>query len=82
MLSLIQRGTLNWFFGITTSILFDLDHRYVLKNVRIKSTKFENYLNTPKNEDFTAVDAAAFDVAVAVYEDEIDTTMAVMAKFL
>ncbi len=30
----------------------DADHTYVLKNVRIKCTKFENYLNTPKNEDF------------------------------
>ena len=60
----------------------DLEHTYVLKNVRIKSTKFENYLNTPKDEDFAAVDVAAFDVPVAVYEDEIDTTVEVMAKIL
>ena len=60
----------------------DVDHTYVLKNVRIKCTKFENYLNTPKNEDFVAVDSTAFDVPVAEYEHEIDTTKEVMAKIL
>ena len=45
-------------------------------------TKFENYVNTPKNEDFAADDSAAFDVPFAEYEDEIDTTKKVMAKIL
>ena len=60
----------------------DVNHTYVFKNVRIKCTKFENYLNTPKNEEFAAVDAPAFDVPVASYEEEIDTTTEVMAKIL
>ncbi len=42
----------------------DVNHTYVLKNVRIKCTKFENYLNTQKNEDFVAVDSTAFDVPI------------------
>ena len=55
-----------------------------MKNVRIKCAKFDTYLNTPKNEDFAAVDAAPFDVPVAVYEDEVevDTTMQIMSKIL
>ncbi|XP_028400886.1 uncharacterized protein LOC114523994 [Dendronephthya gigantea] len=60
----------------------DVDHTYVLKNVRIKCTRFENYLNTPKNEEFSAVESAVFDAPVAAYEHEIDTTTEVMAKII
>lgn len=41
-----------------------LDQTYSLNNVRIKSTKFQHYLYSPKNEDFMAFDAAAFTTPV------------------
>ncbi|XP_028416740.1 uncharacterized protein LOC114540939 [Dendronephthya gigantea] len=50
---------------------------YTLKNVRVKSTKYDHYLNTPKNEGFVAVDATPYSVPVVEYEDEIDTTSTV-----
>ena len=59
-----------------------LDQTYILNNVRVKSTKFEHYLNTPRNEDFTAVDAAPFTMPVIEYEDEVETTSTVNGMIL
>lgn len=59
-----------------------LDQTYTLNNVRVKSTKFEHYLNTPRNEDFTAIDAAPFTTPVIEYEDDVDTTSTVNGTIL
>ena len=50
--------------------------------MRIKSTKYESYLNTPRNEDFKAEEVEPFAVPVAVYEDEVDTSMKVEAVII
>ena len=54
-----------------------LNETYTLKNVRVKSTKYGQYLNSPKNEGFSALDATPYSIPVVEYEDEIDTTSSV-----
>ena len=59
-----------------------LHETYILNNVRVKNTKFERYLNTPRNENFTAVNDVPFTTAVVPYEDEVDTTSTVNGMIL
>ncbi len=60
----------------------ELNQTYTLKNVRVKSTKFEHYLNTPRNEDFAALDAIPYSVPVVEYEDEGDSTSTVNGSII
>ena len=59
-----------------------LNKTYTLKNVRVKPTRFEHFLNTPKNEDFNAVEATEYTTPVVEYEDEVDTTCMINATIL
>ena len=60
----------------------ELNETYTLKNVRVKATKFDQYLNSPKNEGFLAVNSTPYSVPVVEYEDEIDTTSTVNGTVL
>lgn len=51
---------------------------WLLKN----NTKYECYLNTPRNDDFKAEEVEPYAVPVAVYEDEVDTSMKVEAVII
>ena len=59
-----------------------LHQTYILNNVRVKTTKFERYLNTPRNEDFTVIDDAPFTTPVIEYQDEVETTSTVNGMIL
>lgn len=66
------------FWGDHTNSL-EQNKTYQLKNVRIKCTKYECYLNTPKNENFKPQEVEPYSVPVAVYENEVDTSVKVEA---
>lgn len=52
----------------------NLNQTYALNNVKVKVTKYEHYLNTPRNEEMKATEVAPYDVPIVDYEDEVGTT--------
>ena len=54
-----------------------LNKTYALNNVRVKFTKYEHYLNSPKNEEMKAVEVTPYTVPLAEYEDEVGTSSTV-----
>ena len=51
-----------------------LDKTYALNNVRVKFTKYEHYLNSPKNEEMKATEVTPYTVPLVEYEDEVGTS--------
>ena len=51
-----------------------LNKTYALNNVRVKFTKYEHYLNSPKNEEMKATEVTPYTVPLVEYEDEVGTS--------
>ena len=54
-----------------------LNKTYTLNNVRVKFTKYEHYLNSPKNEEMKATEVTSYTVPLVEYEDEVGTSSTV-----
>ena len=54
-----------------------LNKTYALNNVRVKFTKYEHYLNSPKNEEMKATEVIPYTVPLEEYEDEVGTSSTV-----
>lgn len=50
-----------------------LHRTYLLKNLRIKVTKYERYLNTPRNDDFSASECEEFTTPLVPVEEDVNT---------
>lgn len=59
-----------------------LDKTYLLNNLRVKLTKYERYLNTPRTEKFTATECTPYTIPLADYEEDVSTTSTVNATIL
>ena len=54
-----------------------LNKTYALNNVRVKFTKYEHYLNSPKNEEMKATEVTPYTVPLVEYKDEVGTSSTV-----
>ena len=54
-----------------------LNKTSALNNVRVKFTKYEHYLNSPKNEEMKATEVTPYNIPLAEYEDEVGTSSTV-----
>ena len=50
-----------------------LNKTYLLKNLRVKVTKYDCFLNTPKNDEFTATECEDFTTPLVPVEEDINT---------
>ena len=54
-----------------------LNKTYALNSVRVKFTKYEHYLNSPKSEEMKATEVTPYTVPLVEYEDEVGTSSTV-----
>ena len=59
-----------------------LNKTYALNNVRVKFTKYEHYLNSPKNEDMKVTEVTPYTVPLVEYEDEVGMSSTVNGNIL
>lgn len=50
-----------------------LNKTYIFKNLRVKVTKYERYLNTPRNDEFTATECEEFTTPLVPVEEDVNT---------
>lgn len=60
----------------------DIGKTYVFKNLRLKVTKYERYLNTPRKDEFTATECQEFDTPLVPLEDDINTSSTVSGSLV
>ncbi|CAB4025533.1 Hypothetical predicted protein [Paramuricea clavata] len=51
----------------------EINKTYLFKNLRVKVTKYERYLNTPRKDDFTATQCQEFDTPLVPLEEDVNT---------
>ena len=57
-----------------------LNKTYALNNVRVKFTKYEHYLNTPRNEEMKSTEVMPYTVHLVEYKDEVGMSSTVNGK--
>ncbi len=51
----------------------EINKTYVFKNLRVKVTKYERYLNIPRKDEFTATQCQDFDTPLAALVEDVNT---------
>ena len=59
-----------------------LHQTYLFKNLKVKITKYERYLNTPRSDEFTANEIQPFTDPLVPLEQELNTTSMITGSFL
>ncbi len=59
-----------------------LNQTYLFKNLRVKITKYERYLNTPRSDEFTANEIQPFTDPLVPLEQEVNTTSIITGEIL
>ena len=59
-----------------------VDETYVFKNLRIKATKYERYLNTPCSDEFTATQCLPFTTPLVPAEQDVSTAATISGTIL
>jgi hypothetical protein len=59
-----------------------INKTYLLKNLRVKVTKYERYLNTPRNDECTATECEEFTTPLVPVEDDVSTMSTLSGRIL
>jgi hypothetical protein len=59
-----------------------LNQTYLFKNIRVKITKYERYLNTPRSDEFTANEIEPFTDPLVPLEQEVNTTSIITGSII
>jgi hypothetical protein len=51
----------------------EINKTYLFKNLRVKVTKYERYVNTPRKNDFTVTQCQEFDTPLVPLEQDVNT---------
>ena len=60
----------------------ELNKTYLLKNLRVKVTKYERYLSTPRNDEFSGTECEPFTVPLVQVQEDVNTTVTVAGSIL